>query len=71
MFPIKIGFKKGDALSPLLFKFAVKYSIMRVQVNKEVLKLNGMHNFLVYADDDNILVRSLHTVQKNIMFSSC
>src|SRR5215469_5086316 len=32
MFPIRNGLKQGDALSPLLFKFALKYAVRRVQV---------------------------------------
>jgi hypothetical protein len=32
---------------------------------EEGLKLNGTHQFLVYADDVNILGRSIHAVQKN------
>jgi hypothetical protein len=47
---------------PLLFSFALQYAIRRV---KDGLKLNGTHQFLVYADDDNILGRSVHTVKKN------
>jgi hypothetical protein len=31
MFPIKHDFKKGDALSPLLFNFALEYAIRRVR----------------------------------------
>jgi hypothetical protein len=33
MFPVRNWFKQGDALSPLLFNFALEYAIKRVQVN--------------------------------------
>jgi sorting nexin-29 len=59
------GLKQGDALSPLLFNFALEYVIRRVQVNQDGLILNGTHQLLAYADDVNILGGSVHTVKKN------
>ena len=64
MFPIKNGWKQGNALSPLLFNFAVEYVIKRVQVNQEGLKVNGTHHLLVYADGVNILVGSVCVIKK-------
>ena len=57
--------KEGDALSPLLFNFALEYAIKRVQVNLDGLKLNGTHQLLAYTDDVDILGGSVHTVKKN------
>ena len=64
-FPIRNGLKQGDALSPLLFNFAVEYVIRRVQVNQDGLKLNGTHQLLAYADDSNILGGSIYTLKEN------
>ena len=49
----------------MLFNFALEYAIKKVQVNQDALKLNGTHQLLAYADDVNILGRSIHTVKEN------
>ena len=49
----------------IALNFALEYAIRRAQVNQDGLKLNGTHQFLVYADDDNILGGSVDTIKKN------
>ena len=49
----------------MLFISALEYTIQRVQVNKDGLKLNGTHQLLVYADEDDILEGSVRTIQEN------
>ena len=64
-FPIRNGLKQGDALTPLLFNFALEYAIRRVHVNRDGLKLNGTHQLLAYADDVKILGGGIHTLKEN------
>jgi hypothetical protein len=64
-FPIRNGLKQGDALSPLLFNFALEHAIRRVQENQAGLKLKGTLLLLAYSDDDNIVGENIDTIQKN------
>ena len=64
-FSIRNGSEQGDALTPLLFNYALEYAIRRVQVNQDALNLNGTHQLLAYADDVNILGGSIHNLKED------
>jgi hypothetical protein len=64
-FPIQNGLKQGDVLSPLLFNFALEYTIRKVQENQMGLKWNGTHQLLAYSSDVNLLRDNIDTIKKN------
>ena len=65
--------KQGDALSPLLFNFALEYAIRKVQETKLGLDVNGTHQVLAYADDNDLIGDDIRTIERNadVLLNAC
>ena len=57
--------KQGDALSPLLYHFALEYAIRNVQETNLGLDMNDTHQVLAYTDDVNLIGDDIRTRERN------
>jgi hypothetical protein len=64
-FPIQNCLNQGDALLPLLFNFALEYTIKKAQENQVGLKLNGTYELLICISDVYLLEDNIDTMKKN------
>jgi hypothetical protein len=60
--PIQNGLKQGDALSPLLFNFALEDAITKIQENE----IGSTNQQLVYTDDVCLLSDNFVTIKKTL-----
>jgi hypothetical protein len=55
MFPVRNDLKQGDALTPLLFNFALEYAIRRFQESRFEIRFWFMLMMLIYWEEAHIL----------------
>jgi hypothetical protein len=63
-FLIQNDMMKCHDFSPQHFNFILEPAIKNVQEHREQCELNVIHKLLVYADDVNILVENINTIQR-------
>jgi hypothetical protein len=57
--------KHGEALSQLLFNFALDYAIRKVQGNKERLELNRTHQLSICVDGTYLLGANINIIKRS------
>jgi len=72
-FEIHNGLKQSDALSPLLFNFALECAIHKIKKERKGLTLNGWNELFVYADDVDLIRDDIHALQSNtdVLVEAC
>ena len=72
-FLIENGLKQGDALSLLLFNFALEYAIRKVQETTLGLDKNDIHQVLAYADDVNLIGDDIRAIERKavVLLNAC
>jgi hypothetical protein len=49
----------------IAFSYASEYPIRKIQENEEGLEQTGIHQFLAYTNDVNVLGKNINTIKKN------
>ena len=72
-FSIEDFLKQGDALSPLLFNFALEYAIRKVQETNLGYDMNSSHQVLTYEDNVNLMGDDIRTIERraDMSLNSC
>jgi hypothetical protein len=58
--------KQGDALSPLLFEFALEYANTKIQENQQGLELYMADQLLLCADYVVLICENIRSIKKNM-----
>lgn len=66
-FQISQGLKQGDALAPMPFNLALEYIVRKTQVDVNATIINRSVQLVGYADNLNILGRSLPAMKETFL----